>query len=90
MPTITFEDDEDTVTGPTKDNVLLSIWAAKRWNTPALSVPGLVETPPENPNIAQRRALAIAMMLRQEGISPVPARAQGSSFRLTQPVQSAE
>tara|TARA_R110000782_G_scaffold49622_2_gene107904 strand:- start:37489 stop:39051 length:1563 start_codon:yes stop_codon:yes gene_type:complete len=90
LPRILFTGDADTVTGAAREAVLTSAWAAKRWNQRALAVPGLTDTAPENPNLAQRRALAIAKMLRQEGISPFPAPAKGASFRLGQSLSPVE
>jgi len=90
LPKIEFEDDADTISAATRDAVLISAWAAKRWNRMSLAVPGLTDPVTEEPKLAQRRAIAIAMMLRQEGIKPLPAPAQGTSYRLGQPLTAQE
>lgn len=94
LPLIEFQGDTDTISESTRNAVLTSAWAAKRWNRKSLSVPGLIDPIAEEPNLAQRRALAIAMMLRQEGIEPIPApapnRAQDNAYRLGQPLTAQE
>lgn len=85
LPTISFKSDDDALTDTVRSAVLTSAWAAKRWNIHSLSVPGLVEPTPEQPNLTERRAAAIAALLRQQEIEPTPAPAQGASFRLGRP-----
>jgi len=82
LPLITFADDADALDAGAREAVLTSAWAAKRWNMQALAVPGLVESPPERPTLSQRRAAAIAAILRDERVTPLSAPAAGQSFRL--------
>lgn len=90
LPMIMFKGDTETISDTARNAVLISAWAAKRWNRDSLAVPGLTDPIAEEPNLAQRRAIAIAMMLRQEGIKPLPAPAQGSAYRLGQPLAEQE
>ena len=85
LPVISFTGDEDTIPDGIREAVLTSAWAAKRWNMRELGVPGLVDPMPEKPTLVQRRAIAIAVMLRQQNITPQPARAEGARFRLKTP-----
>ncbi|MFC3673347.1 DUF389 domain-containing protein [Novosphingobium pokkalii] len=74
LPEIAFAGTADTLDPAARDAVLASAWAARRWNVPALGVPGLpAGTPPPRPSLAQRRALAIAATLATQGITAVPA-----------------
>lgn len=85
LPQIEFTDGGDTLEGPARAAALQSAWAARRWNVPALSVPGLPagERPSsDDASLAVRRALAIATVLQAQGIRPLPAPASGSSVRL--------
>lgn len=85
MPYVAFRGTDDTLADGAREAVLTSAWAAKRWNVPAFAVPGLVEPAPETPDLTQRRALAIAALLRQQGIASIPAPAQGARFQLYEP-----
>ncbi|WP_374942996.1 DUF389 domain-containing protein [Sphingomonas sp.] len=83
FPAIRFADDVDTLDPAARDAVLLSAWEARRWNIPALAVPGLPEgDSPERPALNQRRGLAVAGLLREQGIAVVPAPAEGQAFTL--------
>ncbi|PXA89179.1 DUF389 domain-containing protein [Nostoc sp. 3335mG] len=83
LPVIAFADNVDTLDPAATAAVATSIWAAKRWNMTALGVPGLpVDTIPERPNLSQRRAIAVASVLRAAGIDPVPLPAAGQRFAL--------
>lgn len=82
LPLIAFEGDADTLSDAARTAVLTSVWAAQRWNVRQLMVPGLTDPPAETPTLAQRRAAAIAALLRQQGVEPLAASPQGSSFRL--------
>ena len=89
-PTIAFTGSADTLDAPAREAVLVSAWAARRWNVRSLGVPGLppasseqaAEEAPEKPTLVQRRALAVAALLRENGIAPLPAPAAGSRFAL--------
>ncbi|WP_245738997.1 DUF389 domain-containing protein [Sphingomonas rubra] len=84
MPAIAFEDNNDRLDEPGRRAVLVSVWAARRWNVRALGVPGLpAGAPPERPTLNQRRALAVAALLRENGVSAVPAQGGGQSFALS-------
>lgn len=82
MPMVRFEDGSDTLDEIARNAVLLSAWAAARWNVPALAVPGLPLPGDDAPNLAERRGLAIAALLRERGVQTVPAPALGPEFRL--------
>lgn len=82
LPTLGFADNVDTLDAAAREAVLISAWAAQRWNMRALGVPGLPPGPIETPSITQRRALAVAALLRERGIAAVPAPASGQSFSL--------
>jgi len=83
FPTIRFAENNDTLDAAAKQAVALSIWQAKRWNVGALAVPGLTEgAPPEKRNLNQRRAQAIAEVLRAQAIRPVGAPPAGQAFAL--------
>ena len=88
MPAIAFEGDSDLLSPAAREGVLVSAWAARRWNQRSLGVPGLPEgAPGQSPNLATRRALAIAALLREQGIAPVPAAAAAQPFTLTRPTE---
>ncbi|RZM34819.1 MAG: DUF389 domain-containing protein, partial [Sphingomonas sp.] len=83
LPEIAFADNVDALDGTARSAVATSIWAARRWNIPALGVPGLpAGAAPATPNLTERRALAIATMIRGQGIKPVPASPAGQRFAL--------
>lgn len=82
MPVVRFSDGSDTLDEAARRAVLISVWAAARWNIPALAVPGLPLTPDATPNLAERRGLAIAALLRERGVQSVSAPAVGPEFRL--------
>ncbi|WP_336973787.1 hypothetical protein [Sphingobium aromaticiconvertens] len=82
LPVISFADNIDTLDAPAREAVLLSAWAARRWNSPQLTVPGFQSEMPEKPVLSQRRALAIAALLKQQGITAIAAPPAGQSFRL--------
>ncbi|QGP81129.1 DUF389 domain-containing protein [Sphingobium sp. CAP-1] len=90
LPPIAFADGADTLDDGARQSVLLSAWAAKRWNSPQLAVPGLTAQPADKPLLHQRRAQAIAKLLEQQGIAAVAAPAAGQSFRLYIPAPGAQ
>lgn len=83
FPVVTFGNDVDTLDSVAREAVLTSAWAARRWNVRALVVPGLPTGEPENPNLSQRRALAIARLLQEQGVAAVSGATTGQSFRLS-------
>ncbi|MES2269825.1 MAG: DUF389 domain-containing protein [Pseudomonadota bacterium] len=84
LPEITFADNVDTLDAAGRAAVLTSAWAAKRWNAPALAVPGLPRGPASaQPGLAERRAQAIAAILAAEGVDSAPASPAGQRFVLT-------
>lgn len=92
LPEIHFADNVVTLDQAAREAVLLSAWEAKRWNIAALAVPGL---PPdgvasERPRLNERRALAVADLLKTKGVRAVAAPAAGQTFILTarQPEQA--
>ena len=82
MPLVRFADGEDSLDGAARRAVLLSTWAAGRWNIPALAVPGLPSTVDETPTLNERRGIAIAALLGEQGMRAVPGPAVGPEFRL--------
>ncbi|WP_267397004.1 DUF389 domain-containing protein [Sphingomonas sp. GC_Shp_1] len=83
LPVIAFADDIDKLDDAAREAVLTSAWAARRWNVTTLGVPGLATgEPPSRPTLAQRRAAAVAELLRQQGMTPVPMPAAGQRFSL--------
>jgi len=88
LPQIAFADGGDALEGPARAAALQSAWAARRWNVPALRVPGLPagERPAiENASLSVRRALAIAAVLEAQRVRALPAPASGSNVRLAIP-----
>lgn len=82
MPVIRFADGSDTLDGPARTAVLASIWAARRWNIHTLAIPSLPRSPAEHPLLPQRRATAIATLVRERGLAAAPASTEGPPFRL--------
>lgn len=84
MPVIRFAGGEDALDGDAQAAVLLSAWAARRWNVSAFAVPGLPEdgAADDARPLGERRGLAIAGLLREQGIRSVPAPGAGPVFRL--------
>ena len=85
LPTIRFADGSDVIDASARQAILDSAWAAERWNASALGVPGLPATTPARPRLDQRRASAIAVMLRAEGVQPTSLPSAGLAFRLSLP-----
>ena len=84
LPEIEFADNVDTLDASARAAVITSAWAARRWNVPTLSVPGLPGgEPPARPNLTQRRARAVAAMLATQGVGAVAAPAAGQRFALS-------
>lgn len=86
FPQISFADGADELDPAARESTLESVWAAHRWNIRALAVPGLTADLPAEPSLAERRAAAIATILRENNIRAVPARPAGQFFRLAPPV----
>jgi len=81
LPEIRFADESDQPDEAGKQAVTTVAWAAQRWNWPGLVVPGLVEPLPPHPTLGQRRAAAIATILRANGIGDLagtPSQGAGS------------
>lgn len=92
LPEIRFANGVDSLDSAARQAVVLSAWSAKRWNIPALAVPGLPtdDAANTNPPLAARRALNIAELLRQQGARPISAPGAGQNFSLlTAPVEDA-
>lgn len=84
LPEIIFADNVDALDAAGRAAVLTSAWAAKRWNAPALAVPGLPDGPASTrPGLAERRARAIAAILETERVGTAPAALAGQRFVLT-------
>jgi uncharacterized hydrophobic protein (TIGR00271 family) len=82
MPLIRYDYGSDTLDDDARSAVLLSAWAARRWNIPALAVPGMPRIIGASPTLTERRGLAIAAMLQERGVCAVPAPAIGPEFRM--------
>ena len=92
LPEIRFANGADSLDSAARQAVVLSAWSAKRWNIPALAVPGLPvdDVANSSPPLSARRALNIAELLRQQGVRPTSAPAAGQNFSLlTAPVEDA-
>lgn len=76
MPAITFPDGSDQLDDAGKAALATAIWAARRWNWNALSVPGLSEPMSDRATLDQRRAAAVAAALRENRITAMPAKAR--------------
>lgn len=87
LPFVTFADDTDALDPEARDAVQTSAWAAKRWNLRSLEVPGLPAIPADRPDLAHRRALAIAAIVRGEGVETVSAPYAGRRFSLRAPAR---
>ncbi len=87
LPQIRFADGSDELDEESRDAVLLSAWAAARWNISALAVPGFPQVVDDTPTLTERRGLAIAKLLRERNIRVVPAPALGQEFRLVAAVE---
>lgn len=85
FPRIDFADGADALDPAAREAAAVTAWAAGRWNVAALEVPGLPETPPERPSLSQRRATAVAQVLRDAGVQAVPAPAGPLELRAAPP-----
>nr|WP_284698894.1 DUF389 domain-containing protein [Sphingomonas lycopersici] len=74
LPPIAFASGSDQLDDAGKTALSTAIWATRRWNWTALSVPGLREPVSERATLDQRRAAAIAAALRENKIVAVPTR----------------
>lgn len=84
FPRISFASDSDALDDAARNAVLLSLWEAKRWNVRVLAVPGLPsDPPPAKPTLSERRALAIAAILRAQGLQTARAPGAGSTLVLS-------
>ena len=83
VPAIRFNNNSDALDADAREAVLLTAWAAQRWNVVALGVPGLPEGElPARPTLSQRRALAVAGLLRSQRVETIDAPAEGQVFAL--------
>jgi uncharacterized hydrophobic protein (TIGR00271 family) len=85
LPTIRFASGSDHLDAASREAILTSAWAAKRWNAKGLGIPGLSTSGPTNgrrPQLAARRGAAIADLLRRRDVLVKPAAAAGLAFRL--------
>lgn len=82
LPPITFAQAADTLDESGRNAALISIWAARRWKWRGLAVPGLTVEPPLRPTLIQRRAAAVAALLRSQGVAALPAAAPRSNGAL--------
>jgi hypothetical protein len=85
LPAVRFANGSDTIDDNARQAIMTAAWAARRWNSADLAVPGLpqaAKAQPKHPLLAQRRATAISQILAQEGVQSVPAAAAGLTVRL--------
>lgn len=80
MPLIRYADGSDALDNTARGTVLLSAWAARRWDVPALAAPGLPQTIDDTPTLTERQGLAIAALLQEKDVRSAPA--AGPEFRL--------
>lgn len=87
FPLIEFEGESDGLTDEASLAVRTSAWAARRWNVPALAVPGLPrgEVEEQEPTLPARRALAVARLLRENGVGAIATSPDRQPFRLLIP-----
>ncbi|MEO5866568.1 MAG: TIGR00341 family protein, partial [Sphingomonas sp.] len=86
FPEIRFAKTSDTLNAAARDAVLLAAWEAKRWNVPALGIPGLPPgAPPAKPTLPQRRALTIAALLNAQHVATIAVPTRGETFKLIVP-----
>lgn len=76
---IGFASEADTLDEAAEAALRTDAWAARRWNWPTLAVPGLAEPQPDRPSLAQRRAAAIAISLRRQGVTAVAGGTPGNT-----------
>ena len=89
LPVVSFADNVDILDAAAHQAVLLSAWAARRWNGAQIAVPGLPANADKKPALSQRRALTVANLLKQQGINVIAAPPAGQSFRLEIAAQDA-
>jgi len=83
LPTVNFASGDDKLDADARQTVLVCAWAARRWNVPALLVPGMSDTPASRkPTLSRRRAEAVAALLKARGIEALPAAAAPLPMRL--------
>lgn len=85
LPPVRFADNIDVLDNHALAAVELAAWAARRWNAPALIVPGLPAHGiiPARPRLYERRALAIAALLKAQNIAAVAAPPQGQVINMS-------
>jgi uncharacterized hydrophobic protein (TIGR00271 family) len=85
LPVIHFADGIDSPDDSARQAIMLSCWAARRWNIARLGIPGLPAgaVAPPHPLLAQRRALHIAEILRSQGLAAAPLPDAGQDIQLT-------
>jgi uncharacterized hydrophobic protein (TIGR00271 family) len=84
FPVVLFTGDDDQLGGLARQSVLLSAWAARRWNVATLAVPGMREGAQDDAALplSARRANAIVALLQGQGVGVVSAPPGGAEFRL--------
>jgi uncharacterized hydrophobic protein (TIGR00271 family) len=83
LPLIHFRRGSAEIDAGAQEAVLLSAWAAKRWNIPMVVVPGLpAGAGSRRLTLDQRRASAIAARLKAQGLQTRSAPSQGRAVRL--------
>ncbi|WP_226895888.1 MULTISPECIES: DUF389 domain-containing protein [Sphingosinicellaceae] len=84
LPPVQFANNIDTLDDRARAAVALALWASQRWNAPALIVPGLPArgVVPVRPKLDERRALAIAALLKAQNIAAVAAPPQGQIINM--------
>ncbi len=85
VPQIRFADGADDLTASAKRAVKSTAWAARRWGINSIGVPGFIDPMPRHPLLPQRRAQAVATIVRAMGVRATPLPAEGQAFRLRLP-----
>lgn len=85
LPVIRFANGADRIDDAARQAITTSAWAAARWTVVAMNVPGLPKAAgaTRRPSLSQRRALAIAAILKAQGIQALPAPPTGRTVRLS-------
>lgn len=84
LPPIEFENGSAELGSAARNSVLVSIWAARRWNVAALAVPGLPSNEgAERLPVYARRAIAVAALIRESGLDAVAAPTSGRALVLS-------
>lgn len=85
LPPVVFAADSADLTGARRAAAETALWAAARWNWRTVVIPGYADPMPEEPDLARRRAAALAALAKAQGLTVATAPAEGDSLRLRRP-----